>query len=173
MKGVSRLRNLIASSVRRVRSPRFVGWASIAAGTLGLLALGVLILALKARASDAAINPYANRIGVSRAGFRAHDLGTVLQALLMIPAVLVSSELTGADRDKTRRLVALGLIGQITVALFLLLAFASNVSDMLYMLPQGLVGLWLILVSARTRYSLSRGATWIGMISGIGLVIIA
>ena len=44
---------------------------------------------------------------------------------------------------------------------------------MLYMIPQGLVGLWLILVSFGTRHTLSRGTAWIGLVAGTGLVIIA
>ena len=165
--------NSLVSSVRGVPPPRLVGWATIAAGTLGVLALGALVLALQSRATDAVINPEANRIvELPRVAMRAHDLGSVLQAFLMIPAVLFLSPLAGADHGKTGRLTALGLIGETTVALSLLLTFVSNASDMLYMMPQGLVGLWLILVSFGTRHTL-RGTAWIGIVAGTGLVIIA
>jgi hypothetical protein len=159
------LSKLLVSRVSDGLAPRLVGWASIASGTLGILALTFLVLALRFRASNAG--------GASKVAFRAHDLGTVLQALLMIPAVLLLSTLAGAFHGRARRLVALGVIGEATVALFLMLTFAINASNMLDMLPQGLVGLWLILVSIAMRYTLSRGTTRIGIVAGTGLVVIA
>jgi hypothetical protein len=58
------------------------------------------------------------------------------------------------------------------IVLVLLLRFANVTSDMLYMLPQGLVGVWLVVVNWRPAAPLSKGLARAGKIAGLGLSVI-
>ena len=68
--------------------------------------------------------------------------------------------------------VSIGLFGQITLIVAAGLLFAGTVSDMLYMAPVGIVGLWLLLINRRNDALFSRTIVWTGRVAGLGLLLI-
>lgn len=105
--------------------------------------------------------------------FRLHDIAAPLAALAIAAAAW---NLRGAStRDGTvvgRRIAWLGAICGISTALLLALVFLTGASDMLYMLPQGGVGLWLIALCARKPVALGGAVRALGYVAGTGLVLI-
>jgi hypothetical protein len=59
------------------------------------------------------------------------------------------------------------------VVVLTLLSFVKVVADVLYMIPQGAVGGWLIVVSLQKAYGLSKGLRILGIVAGIGLILIS
>ena len=51
----------------------------------------------------------------------------------------------------------------------LLLNFPKILADVLYMVPQGIFGVWLIVACLQKRGDISGGVRWFGVIVGIGL----
>lgn len=146
---------------------RAAGRLAIASGVLGILAFASLLV------------PVVGRIlGLRRATvtllFKTHDIGVAIQALLMIPVVLVlyalMRELSPA---RGRSTLALGLAGNVGLALCVSLIFLTQASNMVYMLPQGLVGIWLILIGRQLAGTFTRRLNRTGTIAGLGLVIVA
>ena len=146
---------------------RAAGRLAIGSGVLGILAFASLLVPVVARILRF-------RRATVTLLFRTHDIGVAIQSLLMIPVVLVLyafvRELSPA---RGRSTLALGLAGNVGLALCISLIFLTRASDMVYMLPQGLVGVWLILTSRQLAGTFSRGLTTTGTIAGLGLVIVA
>ncbi len=145
---------------------RLAGWAAVFSATIGLAAFCLLVAALVAPTpSPATLRRYDEL-------FRWQDAGVLLQALAMIPVTL---GLHAAMRPQTlpwRNGAALiGLAAQASLVLVVLLRFAGVTSDMLYMLPQGFVGLWLLVVNWRRTPPLSRGMARTGVFAGLGLLV--
>ena len=129
---------------------RFAGWAAITSGVLGFFAYAALMTGVFSRLSG----------GEERFWtllFRSHDAGAILQALLMIPVVLT-----------LHHIVALSLM-----ILLMLLGFAGVIADTIYMVPQGVLGVWLIVDGRLVPGVVPRGLRWLGVVSGIGLVLVA
>ena len=59
------------------------------------------------------------------------------------------------------------------IALLQALRFVNVGPDTLYMLPQGLLGVWVIMMSRRMRSHFSRAVSRIGVLAGVGLLMIA
>jgi hypothetical protein len=127
----------IASSLRKT------AWTTLCSGIIGLVAIGCLIAAVTTR-STWSLSSHVYLL------FRAHDIGIVLQFLLLIPLDLglqkSSSEL---HPGVSRGAVAWGISAIVLVAILLLLGVGKVVNDIAYMLPQGVFWAWLILISAR------------------------
>ncbi len=144
-----------------------VGWATIASGAIGLLAFGFLIAFLATRLSG----------GTEEAAIpliRIHDVGVILQSLLIIPVVLTLGGIVSRPAIGSGRMSAtLGVTALLLIVLFLSLIFVKLVSDDLYMIPQGLLGIWLIVESRRVAGEFPRGITLLGMVSGAGLLLTA
>jgi len=51
--------------------------------------------------------------------------------------------------------------------------FFNVLSDSLYMVPQGVLGIWLIVLNLRTSNVLPRGVRWLGMFAGVGLFLVS
>lgn len=146
---------------------RFAGRAAIASGVIGIMAFGFLITGIAGRAAG----------GVERAWedlVRIHDIGVILQSIFMIPVVLALHSL-GRQRSPgvSRATVALSVAALSLVVLFLLLIFANVVWDVLYMIPQGLLGVWLIVVNRLLSSTFPRSLTRLGTVAGVGLVLVA
>lgn len=151
------------------RSPetRRLGWLALASGAIGLLAVAFLIAAL------AAPTPDPTRMRRETDFFRWQDAGVILQALTMLPVTLGlyrHAEHRGANPSVG--VLRLGLVAQGLLALSSALIFPHVTSDMLYMGPIGLVGLWLLLMSRRPEGRLSTGVVWTGRIAGFGLLLV-
>lgn len=136
-------------------------------GLVGILAVGLLIAAL------AAPTPAADSMRRETSLFAWQNAAVVFQALAMVPVTLGVSQLFGKTAPMaSRRLLLIGLVGQITLILAAGLLLTGTVSDMLYMAPIGLVGLWVLLVSKSNPLTFPRGVRWLGLIAGSGLSLI-
>ena len=146
---------------------RFAGWAAITSGVLGFFAYTALMTGVFSRLSG----------GEERFWtllFRSHDVGAILQALLMIPVVLTLHHIaTQKSTGVGRATVAAGVIALSLMILLMLLGFAGVISDTIYMVPQGVLGVWLIVVGRLVPGVVPRGLRWLGFVSGIGLVLVA
>jgi hypothetical protein len=105
--------------------------------------------------------------------FHWQDGGAILQALAMIPVIVGLNSLTrGEQLDAGRKVFIFGVIAQTGVILASALTFAGLASDMLYMAPMGLVGLWLVLVNRKRSRLVSGSVAWTGRVAGFGLMLI-
>lgn len=141
---------------------RNAGVIAIAAGCIGLVSFGLLFGGLMTRKS-----------GGSGSLFRGQDIAVALQALLMILVTLAILRLQTPLRQAPW-LAGVGILGHVGVVLSigLYFAFGAVSGDMLYMLPQGLIGIWLIAL-CWSASSLSVRLRVIGVLAGIGLLLIA
>jgi hypothetical protein len=106
-----------------------------------------------------------------RPWMRGHDVAAAVACLLIAAAAWSFRRHSGGTLGPP--VAWLGMLGGITTALLLSLVFLSGASDMFYMLPQGVIGLWVIAVCVRKPMSLGTGARVVGFVAGIGLVLIA
>lgn len=143
------------------RVGRFALWS----GVIGIVAVGLLIAAL------AAPTPSPNSMRRETSLFAWQNAAVILQALGMIPVTIGLRRLGNIETDAGRPAdVALGLFAQLSLILTSALLFTDTVSDMLYMAPIGLVGLWLLTINRRDDGVFSRGLVWTGRVAGTGLV---
>ena len=145
-------------------SHRTAGWAAVAAGICGLAAFAFIIAALFIRTD-------AKRLGALM--FRGHDAMANLQTLCML-AVVAALYSLGSRWERPMPKFALGVaIGTLAIlALALLLTLAHVLNDMLYMVPQGIFGVWMIWVSCHLSSLLPRHVKWLGIVAGVGLILV-
>jgi hypothetical protein len=142
---------------------RSAGWYAIASGIIGALAFGFLMTYLKIREENFAQGIFF---------LRFHDGGAVLQFLLLIPVVLVLHKLLQKRTSTIKQTtLKIGIGSLVFTALFLLLTIPKILSDVLYLFPQGVFGVWLIFVNWRMKGILSKGLVWFGIVVGTGLAI--
>lgn len=147
-------------------SYRKAGWSAIASGIIGIAAFALLITAVTTRVEWIP----SDRVWML---FNAHDIGVALQFLLLVPAIFglqtLSQEFPPALGKAVLRT---GVWILIFVVVFILLGIGQKiVSNMHYMFPQGLFGLWLVVVNWRLSGSLPAWLRWFGIILGLGLVL--
>jgi hypothetical protein len=143
---------------------RSAGWAAIICGIIGFLAFGFLVAFLIPHLTKGL------RDGIL---IRSHDVGVILQFLLLIPVVFGLQKLSYQRPPGMRRAMLVTGVGALSfTVLFLLLIFPKILNDTLYMFPQGVFGVWLIVVSWRMQGILSRGLRWFGMVVGFGLALV-
>ena len=146
---------------------RFAGWAAIVSGIIGIVAYGFLWAFLVKRISGAS-----EQICIPL--IRTHDAGVILQSLFMIPVALALYRI-GRQHSPgvSRGTVVVGVVALSLIVFCLLLIFINVLADEIYMIPQGVLGLWLILVSRSGSTVLSRSLRVLGTVVGIGLVLVA
>jgi NAD/NADP transhydrogenase beta subunit len=150
------------------KSSNQIGRSTLASGVVGIIGFAFLVAALVA---PTPVDSVTRRYPIL---FLWQDGWLIAQTLLLIPAVFAVRRLMRQDNaraDQTTFL--LGMAGLLLVALTLALIFTGTASDMLYMAPQGCVGLWLVLANRGLRGSLPRLLTRLGFVAGIGLMIVA
>jgi hypothetical protein len=104
---------------------------------------------------------------------RFHDVGVSMQFLLLIPVVVALHKMSQQRLSRiTQTSLTTGIVTICFVVLFLLLILPKIVSDILYMLPQGIFGVWLIFICFRMNGVLSKGLKRFGMIIGLGLTLV-
>ena len=143
---------------------RRVGWTAIASGAIGFIAFGFLVAFL-----------IPHLIEHLRGGIfiRSHDVCVILQFLLMIPVVFGLYKLLYQRSPGMNQAILIIGVGSLSfTVLFLLLIFPKILNDTLYMFPQGVFGVWLMVVSWRMQGILSRGLRWFGMVVGFGLALV-
>jgi hypothetical protein len=148
-----------------MRSPfRTSGWAAIASGIIGIFAVAFLIGYLILRSSN---------MGGSILMSKFHDVGVSIQFLLLIPVVVALQKMSQRQVSSvTQTSLTTGIVVLGFIVLSLLLILPKIVSDILYMLPQGVFGVWLIFISFRMKGLLSKGLSWFGMVVGLGLLLV-
>lgn len=148
-------------------SYRFAGWAAIASGAVGIVAYGFLwafVLKMISGGSEQTCIPL----------LRTHDAGVILQSLFMIPVALALHRMSSQHSPGVNRTtVAAGVTALSLVVVGLLLEFVNVLGSGLYMVPQGLLGVWLIVVNRHLSAMLPRGIRWLGTLVGIGFVLVA
>jgi hypothetical protein len=142
------------------------GRAAITSGAIGIAACGLIASAVLTRESWI---PSA-RIWML---FDSFDIGVGLQFLLLIPVVFGLRTLSRqSQRSLSKATFAWGL-GAVVFVVFLVLLGTGDkvVSNGFYMFPQGIFGIWLIVVNWRLSGSLPAWLRWLGKIAGLGLVL--
>ncbi len=148
-------------------SYRTAGWASIGSGTIGFMAYGFLFTAVTSR-TDWVISNYVYLM------FRAHDIGVIIQFLLLIPVVFGLFKLSQAKpQGMSRSTLKVGVGALLFTAVFLLFGIVKIFYDVLYMVPQGVFGVWLMVANWRLSGVLRNGLRWFGIVVGSGLLIVA
>ena len=148
-------------------SYRSAGWAAITSGAIGLIAYGFLWAFLIARLSGANEQTFVPLV-------RTHDVAVILQSIFLIPLVLTLGGIVGErSPDARRTIVVLGVAALSLMILSLVLITANLISDGFFMLFQGLLGMWLIVVNRRVSGAFPRSLTRFGMVVGVGLAIVA
>lgn len=144
-------------------SNRHAGIYAIVSGITGVFALGFLIAYLMTRDRNYEESIYF---------LRFHDVGAILQFLLLIPVVNTLYHLLKKHPFNVTQATLIAGIGSLLfTALFLLLTIPKILADVLYMFPQGIFGVWLIYFNWH-KGILSKGLRWFGIIVGAGLVLV-
>jgi hypothetical protein len=146
---------------------RRAGWAAIASGIIGITACGLIWYILFTRVSWIP----SDRIWML---FVTFDIAVGLQFLFLIPAVFGLRTLSRQSPPELGKAAfATGKWAAIFVVLLVWLGVGDKiVSNGLFMIPQGIFGIWLIIVNWRLSRSLPRWLRWFGMIVGLGLALI-
>lgn len=143
---------------------RRAGWLAIVSGAIGLAAFACLIVFLVMRPADRQ---------TAHILLRSHDAGVIAQSLCLIPLVLVLGALARQRSPGAGRGGAVAaIIFLVLVVALMVLGSASVVADVLYMIPQGALGVWLIVVCQRNAAGLPTGLRWLGVVAGAGLILI-
>lgn len=143
-------------------SYRSTGWAGILSGVLGIVAFALLFTGVMSRTEMAISRPIYLL-------FRAHDVAVILQFLLLVPIVLAFQKLSDG---MSRPMLFIGIGALLFTVVLLLLGTAGMIADLLYTVPQGIFGAWLIFVCWNTRGAISRGLRWFGVVVGFGLILV-
>lgn len=147
-------------------SYRFAGKATIASGIFGILAYASLMTAVMTRTTMALTRQVFFL-------FRTHDVLAILQFLLMIPALIALHKLSCKQLPgMSQTTLITGIVILSLTALFLIFIFPWIMSDEYYMIPQGMFGVWLIVVNWQLKGILSRGIRWFGIVVGLGLALV-
>jgi hypothetical protein len=143
---------------------RRAGWLAIVSGIVGLAAFACLIVFLVMRPADQQ---------TAHILLRSHDAGVIVQSLCLIPLVLALGALARQRSPGSGRggAVAAMVFLALVIAL-MVLGSAGLVADVLYMIPQGALGVWLIVVCQRNAAGLPPGLRWLGGVAGVGLILI-
>lgn len=144
---------------------RRTGRFALLSGAIGLVAIALLLAAL------AAPTPEPDTMRRETVFFAWQDVGVILQALAMMPVTIGIWQLAQDSSDRRScAVLGIGLFGQISLVISSVLIFTHTASDMLYMAPIGLVGLWLMLVNNKRQGIVSKRLCWTGRIAGAGLL---
>jgi hypothetical protein len=143
---------------------RIPAWLAIASGLAGLLSFGCLLSYLLIPGflmNESGAIPRAGRILLN-----TDFLAAMLQALLLLP---LAGRITRVTRQSSIVHIV-GVVGMSLVALCRVLPiFRPTVSDILFMLPTGLVGIWLLFTSRRLQGTISKAVTILGSVAGVFL----
>jgi hypothetical protein len=145
-------------------SYRSAGRAAIASGIIGIIAYVFLIGFLVIRNQDA-------QNGVIP--IRVHDSCVILQFLFFIPVTIALFKLIQEHSPGISQVMLNTGVGALCfTVLFLLLIFPKILADTLYMFPQGIFGIWVIIACWRLQGIISQWLRWFGIIVGFGLTLV-
>jgi hypothetical protein len=151
------------ASTKSILAYRSAGLNAIVSGILGAFAFGFLVTYLIVRDKNFAESIYF---------LRCHDAGVILQFLFLIPVLkglymLLKKQLFNV----TQTALYIGIGSILLTVLFVFLAFPKIMTDVLYLFPQGIFGVWIIYFNWHMRGILSKGLRWFGIIVGLGLTL--
>lgn len=151
---------------------RRAGSCAISSGLIGLVSFACLIIYLATQASQFIATGVMPPLG--RLLINANYVGTLLQALLMVPVARELPAWLGEPASGPDNMIMrVGVAALLGVVIVRLLQFASPaVSDVLFMAPLGFVGLWLIAVNLRAGKELHAAMRLLGVIAGLGMAIL-
>ena len=157
------------ANAHQTREIRFAAWLAIASGLAGLLSFSCLmtyLLTPSFRMDDSGRMSHAARLLMN-----TNFLAATLQAVFMLPVVRRLSGKSGQRSPQLSRIASLlGITGFSVVALLRVLPiFNPAVSDILFMAPTGLIGMWLLIVTWRSKGTQSRAAVILGMVAAVFL----
>ena len=148
-------------------SYRFAGRSAIVSGVIGLVAYGFLwayLIAMMSGAGKQTFVPF----------LRTHDVAVILQSLFMVPLVLALGDIVDRRAPDVRRWwVLVGIAALALTSLSLLLSIVNILSGQIFMLWQGVLGGWLLVVNRRASGTFSRALRAFGAIVGVGLLLVA
>lgn len=146
---------------------RRAGWLAIISGAFGIAAFAFLIMFLVTRPSEA-------DQGTAHLLLRSHDAAVIFQSLCLIPLTLALDAIARLSSPRSSRVMAFAAVTFLAaVAVLVLLGSVKAVSDVLYMIPQGAVGVWLIAVCRQTANDLPLGLRRLGIVAGAGLILVS
>ena len=153
---------LTASPVSGNRLP---GRLAIVSGVFGIAAFACLIVFLVMRPSDRQI---------AHLLLRSHDAGIILQSLCLIPFALALDAIARQHSPGSTRVTGAAAVSFLAlVVVLVLLGIVKVVADVLYMIPQGALGAWLIVVCRQKANGLPKGLRRLGIVAGVGLLLIS
>jgi hypothetical protein len=152
-------------TVSPISGNRLAGRLAIISGVFGIAAFACLIVFLVMRPSDQQ---------TSHILLRSHDVGVIVQSLCLIPFALALDAIARQHSlGSSRVMVATAVTFLSLVVVLMLLSFVNVVADVLYMIPQGAVGAWLIVVCRQHANGLPKGLRRLGVVAGVGLILIS
>ena len=105
--------------------------------------------------------------------FKTHHVALILQYVFLIPVAFGLHALASQRfPEVSRAMLAVGVVSLSFIVLCALLFIVNVVADDLYLVPQGVVGVWLMVVNRRLSNVLPRGLTRFGTVVGFGLLLV-
>jgi hypothetical protein len=154
-----------SSTAMPLSGDQLAGRLALLSGAFGIMAFACLIVFLVMRPADQR---------VAHLLLRSHDAGVVLQSLCLIPFAVVLDAIARRHSLGSNRMIAVAAVTFLTLVVALMsLSFAKVVADVLYMIPQGAVGAWLIVVGRQAANGLPTGLRRLGVVAGAGLLLIS
>lgn len=145
---------------------RFAGWCAVVSGVIGIAAFVCLMTAVTSRSTIVLSMPVYIM-------FRAHDVGIILQYILLIPVAIALYKLSqqkSLNISPTTLNITIGAL--LFIVAILLLVFPKILHDDYYLFPQGIFGVCLILINWRLNGLLPGWLRWFGMVVGLGLTFV-
>lgn len=152
---------------RPVSANRPAGRLAIVGGVFGIVAFACLNAFLVMRPSEAGRQ-------TSHLLLRSHDAGIIVQSLCLMPFALALDAIAGRHSPGSSRVTGPAAVAFLAlVVVLVLLGFFKVVADVLYMIPQGAVGGWLIVLCLQKANGLPTGLRRLGIVAGVGLLLIS
>ena len=147
---------------------RSAGQAAIASGVFGIMAFGFLVVGVNLMLT---MKPELS--GLVDLMFKTHHVALILQYVFLIPVAFGLHALASQRfPEVSRAMLAVGVVSLSFIVLCALLFIVNVVADDLYLVPQGVVGVWLMVVNRRLSNVLPRGLTRFGTVVGSGLLLV-
>ena len=141
-------------------SPALFAFAS---GLMGILGYGFLIGYLVSRSDSGDTWILMNRL---------HDIACTFQFLFLIPVISGVYSIMRPNSPYSKKMTfIIGIVAAFMTSLCLILIFVKLVSEIMYMVPQGLVGISLIGINLQRGGLISLGLRIFGVIVGAGLLL--
>jgi hypothetical protein len=154
---------------------RSTPWLAIVSGVFGICSFGSLIAYITT--PDLQMHESGGLPPMGELLLTIQFLSSAAQVLMMIPVAIWLNAMSARRSPVPGRngivqgWTVLGVVALAGVAILRLAAMVdAAVSDILFMLPMGLVGVWLVVVNWTNPIGLPGGMRILGLVAGLGLV---